>query len=213
MSAKATFWAWHQNIKPATAKLVLLCLADCHNGDSGQCNPSIIYLSRMTGLNKKTVISGITKLEGLGVVEPSKKSGFSTQYHLLTGTENGSTENGTGTENGSTVFTRNRYRKRVGGSTENGTRTYKEPKKNLKRKTVVPEDFEITDPMREWATKNVPGFDIDRELESWMDFWRGEGEKKLDWIATWRNGMKSRAARYAKSGAQGTGRSAEANYL
>lgn len=139
MSAKATFWAWHQDIKPATAKLVLLCLADCHNGDSGQCNPSISYLAKQTGLDPKTVRSGLAMLEKIGVVDAEKRMGASAQYHLQTPTnigtptptENGTTKNGTPTENGTTNFGPNPYQKRQGTPTKNGTRTYKEPKKNL----------------------------------------------------------------------------------
>lgn len=103
MSAKATFWAWHQPIKPATAKLVLLCLADCHNGDHGQCNPGVEYIARMTGLNRKTVLSSLATLEKLGEVSIVKGAGKSNHYTLRTSTEIGtSTENGTSTEIGTT---------------------------------------------------------------------------------------------------------------
>jgi hypothetical protein len=131
VSAKATFWAWRQTIKPASAKLILLCLADCHNGDNGQCNPSVQYLAKTTGLDRKTVMSGIASLEEMGAIEVFKQSGLSTNYNIATGTEIGSTGNGTGTESGSADIPPKQYRKRDKGSTENGTRTYKESKKNL----------------------------------------------------------------------------------
>lgn len=197
MSARATFWAWQQDVRPATAKLVLLCLADCHNGDNGQCNPSILYIARMTGLDKKTVMNGIGRLEEVGAIEAIKRRGHGTHYRLHTSTKIGTTKNGSGTENGSSHYPPNQYQNRETTSPENGTQTYKESKKESKRQKLIeiPDNFVITDKMRGWAAGNVPGFDIDAELESWMDYWRGEGVRKADWVATWRNGMKSRAAR------------------
>jgi len=67
--------------------------------------------------------------------------------------------------------------------------------KKQKQKTSISIDFQITEKMRAWASKSVPGFDIDLELESWIDYWAGEGVKKADWVATWRNGMKSRSVK------------------
>lgn len=101
MSAKATFWAWHQKIKPATSKLVLLCLADCHNDGNGQCNPGVEYISRVSGLDRKTVISALANLEAIGAIRAEKEHGRSNQYTLLTSPEIGTgTENGTSTEIG-----------------------------------------------------------------------------------------------------------------
>lgn len=104
MSAKATFWAWDQAIKPATAKLVLLCLADCHNGDTGRCNPSAEYIAKQTGLNRKTVLAQLQNLEQQGALTTEKRHGTSNQYSLQTSTNIGTgTEIGTGTKNGTGV--------------------------------------------------------------------------------------------------------------
>lgn len=64
-----------------------------------------------------------------------------------------------------------------------------------KRGTRIPEDFAITDEMREWAAEHLPGLDVDALLGEFVDYWRGvSGSKgvKLDWVATWRNGMRKR---------------------
>ena len=61
------------------------------------------------------------------------------------------------------------------------------------RGSRVPDSFSITREMREWAAENVPLVNIDAKLPEWMDFWRGvPGAKgvKLDWVGTWRNGMR-----------------------
>lgn len=83
MSAEATFWAWMMGVKPSTAKLVLLCLADCHNPDNGRCDPSNAYITQFTGLDRKTVIDALKMLEMIPLVEITQRRGRSPQYHLL----------------------------------------------------------------------------------------------------------------------------------
>lgn len=61
------------------------------------------------------------------------------------------------------------------------------------RGTRVPDSFEITEEMREWAKENVPLVNIDAKLGEWLDYWRavpGAKGVKLDWVSTWRNGMR-----------------------
>lgn len=65
--------------------------------------------------------------------------------------------------------------------------------------TRIPDDFAVTSGMREWAAKNIPGFDFDAETENFADYWRakaGTAATKADWPATWRTWMR-RAAREA----------------
>ena len=57
-------------------------------------------------------------------------------------------------------------------------------------KTLLPRDFAITDEMRLWASAKVPMVDIDREHESFCDYWWAHGKKMLDWPATWRMWMR-----------------------
>lgn len=82
MSAEATFWAWMMGVKPAACKLVLLCLADCHNADNGRCDPGGGYIAEFTGLDKKTIPDCLLRLELMGLITPRKRAGNSTQYHL-----------------------------------------------------------------------------------------------------------------------------------
>ncbi|BBB29358.1 helix-turn-helix domain-containing protein [Neptunomonas japonica] len=68
MSRTATDWAWSLSIKPASLKLLLLSMAD--RADEGHCcYPSIARLVKDTGLNKKTIQSGILKLVEMGILE------------------------------------------------------------------------------------------------------------------------------------------------
>lgn len=70
----------------------------------------------------------------------------------------------------------------------------------------IPDDFAIDAEMRQWAAEKIPGFDIDTETETFIDYWRGRGDKgalKADWIATWRTWMR-RAAKEAPQSPRST---------
>lgn len=93
MSARATFWAWEQDI-PSSEKLVLLCLSDCHNNDTGQCNPSILYICSKTNQDRKTVLKSLKSLNDRNLLSRTKIFGSSNQYNLALSTNNGTTKNG-----------------------------------------------------------------------------------------------------------------------
>lgn len=59
-----------------------------------------------------------------------------------------------------------------------------------KRNTKIPEPFLLTADMRKWAAEKVPGVDVRSETENFVDYWRGAGKTKADWIATWRTWMR-----------------------
>lgn len=67
-----------------------------------------------------------------------------------------------------------------------------------KRGTRIPDNFEVTEHMREWATKNAPFIDLDRETANFSDFWSGKSgadATKIDWLATWRKWMRTASDR------------------
>ncbi|MBA6043854.1 hypothetical protein [Pseudomonas lactis] len=51
----------------------------------------------------------------------------------------------------------------------------------------MPEPFNVTGDMRKWAAERTPGVSLTNETEKFVNHWRGNGQTKLDWIATWRN--------------------------
>ena len=79
MSARATLWAWEVEV-PSSEKLVLLCLSDCHNADTGQCNPSVSYISKKTSLDRKTVLKSLRSLNDREILSRAKVEGSSNQY-------------------------------------------------------------------------------------------------------------------------------------
>ena len=84
MSARATFWAWEVQV-PSSEKLVLLCLSDCHNADTGQCNPSVNYICKKTSLDRKTVLKSLRLLNDKDWLSRIKVEGSSNQYFLSIG--------------------------------------------------------------------------------------------------------------------------------
>jgi hypothetical protein len=78
MSFDASQWAWKQQVT-STQKLILLSLAD-RASDNHSCFPSIDRLVSDTGLNRKTVLSGLKALGAIGLITTKKTKRTSGQY-------------------------------------------------------------------------------------------------------------------------------------
>ena len=75
------------------------------------------------------------------------------------------------------------------------------------RRTGAPTEFPISDEMRNWALEaGFTDLDIHRETPAMLDHFRGKGEKKLDWIATWRNWLRNSRKFGASNGNNGNGK-------
>jgi len=60
--------------------------------------------------------------------------------------------------------------------------------------TRLPADFKVTPEMVAWARKNAPHVDGKRETERFIDHWSekvGKDGRKISWIGTWRNWMRT----------------------
>jgi len=79
MSIEALNWAWRQNTPSASAKLVLMALADHANGD-GYCWPSMGRVGSMAGISSKQVATHIRALAALGLVEKATRRRHEGQY-------------------------------------------------------------------------------------------------------------------------------------
>lgn len=157
MSARMTFWAWEQPVK-SSEKLILLSMANCHNDTTGECYPSIDYVVKTTGLNRKTVIRGIGNLTEAGYISTKKSFGAVNRYSFNSEViaPKTSTNIGTGqnTKTSTKTSTKNGTSTENGTSTKNGTRpvpktvlapvpilgheSKRESKKNLKEVITVP---------------------------------------------------------------------------
>ena len=145
MSYAAERWARSQKVGNASAKFVLIELANALNRESGKCFPSIDALQKATELNRKTVIAAAKFLEERGFITKQRSfaNGKQTIYYgfpsfksadwdAKKSTESGtleSTENGTlldestriGTLESTEIGTTESTKTGTHGSTENGT--------------------------------------------------------------------------------------------
>ena len=67
--------AWETKVKNSVMKCLLAALADHHNKDTGQCNPSISRLAKCTCMNRQSVINNYRKLEEEGLISVEKDPG------------------------------------------------------------------------------------------------------------------------------------------
>lgn len=68
------------------------------------------------------------------------------------------------------------------------------PQSGSGRGTRIPEDFALTEEMREWGRKHCPHIkDPEEATAEFVDYWLSEPgakAKKLDWVRTWQNRMR-----------------------
>jgi len=93
MSLDAMSWAFRQNLPPAE-KLVLLSLADHHNGETAKCIPGQRSIAQQTSMCVRTVQRHLSALERRGLIRRTarfRKEGrgrTSDSYVLLMGGDN-----------------------------------------------------------------------------------------------------------------------------
>jgi hypothetical protein len=68
VSFQALGWAVDQKPKRPADKLLLLGLADRHNTETGLAFPSVAWLTDFSGLDRKTVIAGLARLQDEGLL-------------------------------------------------------------------------------------------------------------------------------------------------
>lgn len=78
-------------------------------------------------------------------------------------------------------------------SRESGRKEGKEGKEGKgttrKVKTSLPTDFELTEKMKGWAIEKQLTIDLNDCTENWKNAMLARGQKNVDWVAAWRNGM------------------------
>ena len=84
MSHEATNWASKVRGISPMQKLVLMLMADCHNGHTRECFPSIDTLAKDSCAGRRTVIRAIHSLEAAGLISIKKQEGKSNRYDLHT---------------------------------------------------------------------------------------------------------------------------------
>jgi hypothetical protein len=60
-----------------------------------------------------------------------------------------------------------------------------------KRAAIIPENFQVTESMAEWAKTQTPTVNVVFETLNFVDHFRNKGSTGLDWVAKWRTWMRN----------------------
>lgn len=202
MSHQATYWAMQVEAPTPAAKLVLILLADAHNGHTGDCFPSIARIVKASGYSESSVKYAIRDLEQAGLLsrasvtdESGRTKGVKYSLNLPEGrgqnvTPGGQKTEGEGSEcdptRGQNVTPHKDNRENKPGNSEPG---------KTARATRLPPDWSAPSEYIDFALNE--GFshdDITRRIEpTFRDHWlaaSGPTSRKADWLATWRNWIR-----------------------
>lgn len=193
MSHKVAGWVLYDSpVTDPTQVLILWAIADRADEDGKNAWPSQQWIAARARCSDRTVRRHLSALEDAGHIvrgDQDLVSHFRADQRpvvwdiIMTATTGQIVRAGSerpvksGTNDRSTVSDN-------GSTTTSGSRTVQ------KRATRVPVDFTITDELRAWAAQDVPLVDVDKQLPEWVDYWQGTGRTMVDWVATWRNGMR-----------------------
>jgi DNA-binding transcriptional MocR family regulator len=189
MSFQAMTWAVEQEL-PALQKLVLLMLANCSNHHSGQCNPSHERLAKECGMSKDSVKRAISELAEKGLLDIRRltKDGVNlpNQYSLKVG----SSVRGVGAYSTGGGCSEHR-----GVGADSTTKQEVKPGSKPKAtKTPIPDDFGISEGVRNWADEN--GFDrLEIRLERFIGYVKANGKTYADWDMAFRNSISGNWAK------------------
>lgn len=187
---------------PPTQKAVLISLADNAN-DDGHCWPSINTICDRTCFGRTAVIDAIKWLEAEGYVTANRENGRHTTYLVCA---NPSAKR-TGPGNKPVRLPDTPVRQPDGtspppGRDQSASRTLtvmnrqgtvKEPSlardARPKASKRCPDDFEVTAELRQWASRETPGVDVEFETAAMRDY--AYAKAHVDWPAAWRNWMRT----------------------
>lgn len=206
MSVKVSSWAWHEASDSISGNdlVVLLALADIAN-DEGLCvfvkskdEATQGALAKKSRVSRRTFQRCIEHLVELGVVEVVRGSQHvpNTYRVLIQGGQSDASTSFQGGQvdapddsRGVKSSTQMRQIERSDASTVARHRDVL--RKDVKRvPTLIPDPFVVTDEMRAWAETEATFVNLERETAAFVDYFRGEGKKYKDWVATWRNWMR-----------------------
>lgn len=197
---------------PSGRRMLLLVLADLAN-DEGVCWPSIKSLAINADLGERHVSGELKALARDGYITIEEHAGKSNHYRVnspkgmnhssgVKCSSSRTTVQG-GDEPQFTTGDEPQFTPPLNPSSpplrlttiEPPTRTTREPSERARAKaalTSAPDAFEVTDEMYGWAWSELEmqrGV-VDRETAKMLDHFRSKGERKKDWLATWRNWLR-----------------------
>lgn len=200
-----------------TQKIILLCIADYAN-DDGVAWPGKAAIAKKSRVSPSTVKTQIKNLVDMGVLSVRRRKAEKSKMHdtnvywinlkainnldSTSGNDDPRVNSDLGqmTEGGRatagpkpSVDPSNDNRSPFNPPSEDSGNN-SEPKSRSHKsglKTKFPEDFNVTQEMREWYLQQSDfGLDIHVASEQWRDAMMARGSKYSDWFAAWRNGMR-----------------------
>lgn len=219
MSHAATHWAMQTDAPTPAAKLVLLILADAHNGHTGECFPSLARLVKATGYSESSVKYAVRDLEKAGLLsresmadESGRTKGVKYTLNIGQGrgqdmTPGGQKITGEGSEYDPT---------RGQNMTPHIDNREKEPGKEpgRARATRLTPDWRAPVEFIDFAISQGLTDDETRSLvePKFLDHWLSARDGlKRDWFATWRNWIRTDAPRIIRSRSASPGRNGRAD--
>jgi hypothetical protein len=185
MSIEAMNLVLNHSKATGRAKLVLLGIAN-HFGDNGAW-PSISTLARYANASERSVKRDIQELVDLGELTVEVNSApmrgqYKTNLYWISVDSGVTTEVSRGDSSGKSGVTP------VG--TQNININHKE---SDTRATRIPDNFEVSREMRNWAALNHPEVDLDKATLNFVDYWetKPKNNTKLDWTRTWQTWIRN----------------------
>ena len=185
MSIEAMNLVLNHSKATGRAKLVLLGIAN-HFGDNGAW-PSISTLARYANASERSVKRDIQELVELGELTVEVNSApiggqYKTNLYWINVDSGVTTQVSRGDSSGKSGVTP------VG--TQNININHKE---SDTRATRIPDNFEVSRDMRNWAALNHPEVDLDKATLNFVDYWetKPKNNTKLDWTRTWQTWIRN----------------------
>jgi DNA-binding transcriptional MocR family regulator len=177
-----------EGIKPAT-KIVLYWLADHHNGDTGDCFPSLNLLARECEMSRPTVVKHLNELEELGLIVRAKRqrengSQTSTAYILnLTPVKN--------LNSPCKEIEQPPVKKRDPHNLVNNNLVNEpigpKPKPKQKRAVSLPENWVPSDRnIKDARDRGFSKQEIEHEADRFLNYHHSKGSIFKSWDAAWR---------------------------
>lgn len=204
MSLVASRWAWTVKGLRSLHKLVLLALADRADQD-GRAWPSYASLIEDTGIDRKTISRALAELRKRGLIQDTgERKGDTKQVPVikLTGLNTIKSQKRNRSQKGTVPFFHVKSSQNgTPNSSQNGTgnlpeEPIKESKdintsKKITKKIsmILPEDFGISEDVREWAREK--GYDrLDEHLERFIGYAKANGKTYVDWDEAFKNAIR-----------------------
>lgn len=198
MSVRVLSLVWDGYEGGGSELLALLAMADWSD-DEGVCWPSMASVGRKTRLSEKQarrVVHGLIQSGHLAVLGNADGGATSRRYQIKLARLTPPAGVSPPTHGSPPAHVRNPSQPREATPPTHGSRTVidtlvnRQGEKSTRTasKKTCPDDFQVSESMKEWATsKGFPTDRLESETDRFLDWHRSKGNRFADWTAAWRN--------------------------